>query len=713
MSNAEYTILKDENTELISSDEPMGMFKDGLNNSPDIDELHQHLGEVFTLEANDSEAMINTENESSLVEDENAVSALDELEELFSRSTESTDTEVSLETLEQYSAEEDVSSMSALDELRAYLGDTTQDDAGDIETDSVSTLEYSFGSRRSVLDELQNLLQSCINELKTDANSAIGDTPVFTDVVYPSRDELQNLLETILSQLMLFSESPIAMSTSDSVSVLDELKKFMHETGDEDTDVYSAEASIVSAELDSLFTDDTFNIMNEKEAGEYDASSMSENTGIDDTVSDSIIDELNLLLGDSSSEIFDNSTTSISDGSPVLNELAAYMVELSGDKTSIEETGADSIDTELVGASNTLEELEAMLNEINISGNDEISDNIKVSENNFSYKNETGQSFTDTKEEKVEDNNELYSKVQTVEVVTGKVETDKEAVNTSVENINLLHEQDNNNRIPIAGLLFVTVLAVGVYGIWSLLDTGDGIKNRSEKPQTTFDRVLEERPGTVISAEADSIYDLLAKTETGSYTPVSRYEDEPLNIESTEADIENKVTQKLHEENASEKSEAEPKYLTSLHVEKLQQENRKSLNQLNRRMTEAEKSIARLQVEKTTANQRDITTHVSPMSSKAPEKPVQKVSATEVQGKGDNLWSVHLSSYYGKPPSASELEYLKNAGISYEIKKAVVNEEVWYRVIVDEFSEYEKAKEYSDDIKMSVSRNDIWINKSQ
>jgi len=548
MSNAENYILKDGDAGLFSSDETLAVFNVDQNNSPDIDELHKLLGDAFTSEVNDPETLLNTECVPSSVEDEYEVSALGELEELFSSSTEFVDTKASLETSEQLSTEDDACGVSALDELKAYLGDSAQSDVGNIKETSVPAQEYSFESRRSVLDELQNLLQLCIDELKTDAKSSIGDTPVFNDVEYPSRDELQDLLETILSQLMLLSESSVATISTDSISVLDELKNFMHETGGAD----AAEASIVSTEPDSLFADDIFNIMNENETGEYEVSSISENVGSDDKGSDSIIDELNLLLGNSSSESFGSLPSSISDETPVLGELAAYMSELSDDKISTEEAGTDSTDIELASASNTLEELEAMLNEISIPGNDEISGSIKVSEDDFSYKNETGPSFTNTKEEKVKDYNELYSKAQTVEAVTGKAETDKAetdkaAVNTSAEDVILFHEKDNNNRMPTAGLLFVTVLAAGIYGFWSLLDTGDEISDRSEKSQTTFERVLEEGSGTVISAETDSIYDLLAKTETGSYTPVSSYEDGPLNIESTEVDIENKVTQKLHE----------------------------------------------------------------------------------------------------------------------------------------------------------------------
>ena len=134
-------------------------------------------------------------------------------------------------------------------------------------------------------------------------------------------------------------------------------------------------------------------------------------------------------------------------------------------------------------------------------------------------------------------------------------------------------------------------------------------------------------------------------------------------------------------------------------MKNIQQENRENLNQLNKRMIEAEESIALLQVEnKIIPDQKEFVNLLRTKSSEVPEspelsvkqalieQPVQKAAVPEAQVKNDGLWSVHLSSYYGKPPPAGELEYLESAGISYEIKKAIVDEKVWYRVIVDDFS---------------------------
>lgn len=856
MRNAENYILIDGETGMSSSDEPLAVANGDQNNRPDIDELHQLLGDTCTSEANDPETINSKEYDASLIVDERSVSALEELEdygvsgetgvddtdaslqaddsssgevsnasslmaemeelygdsvgaeidnaetnteteestdedtsenvalteeleELFSSSTESADTDISSQISEQFSVEEDASSISALDELRAFLDDTTQIEAGDIEISSVDTPEHSFASRRSVLDELQNLLQSCtddlkVDELSADANSTIGNMSVFTDVEYPSREELQHLLETTLSQLVLFSDSSSAMTYTDSVSVLDELKNFMHETGAADTDEIS----------DSLFASDGLDEAEENDEDAYDISSISEDVAVKEQAADSIIDELNLLLSDS--ETFDTAlesdslTSDISDESPTSDELAAYMAGLS-DETEID---IDTTDAESVSASNTLEELEAMLNEIGISDNDKTSDSIKAGEDDFSYENVSGQSHTDNEEEKFEDKTALY-KASNVEVVTDKSETAKAAENNPVEEVNLLDEQYSNNRVPVAGLLLTTVLAVGLYAFWSLLDSGAAIDERSEAAQHSAVQMqkseygsgdeylhgwmLEENSGAGITAEADAVYQYepLEEIETYSYEPISSYQDEPLTVETTEQNIDIKVVQAELTGDAQTTVEDIAKETISLEVNNLQQENKENIEQLQRRMADAESSIAKLQEEKT-GKPDDTIEPVPPVLSEQIEKPAQadKAGFTEqtdlaaphvhkvsepvqpalpehlvkpevqqkpelpvkqeiieppgqmvpvirAQGKGGNLWSVQLSSYYGKPPPASELKYLENAGISYEIKKAVVNEKVWYRVIVDEFSEYEKAKQFSDDIRKNAIRKDMWINKSQ
>ena len=762
-------------------------------------------------------------------------SLLEELEELFSGSAESVDTKS--ETSEQAPVEQDTSSLSALDELKAFLGDTAQAEAEDIETSSVSVLEDSFVSRRSILDELQNLLQSCLEELKADTKSTIRDTSVYTDVEYPSRDDLQSLLETTLDQLALFSDGSPTTTYTDSVSVLDEFKNFMHETGASGTDEIS----------DSLFTDDSFDEPDENETDEYTVSSITESLEVKDKDADSILDELNLLLSDSASETFDtplesdDSTSVLSDEStelddPELDELAAYMAELSGrsdieNKTSAEEIDTDLpdrdlADTESASALSTLEELETMLNEIGVSNNTETSDSIKENEDDYSYANETGQSFADNKQEKVEDKSAMYQ-VSAVEAVADKTETARTTENTSVEDVNLLDEQDSNNRVPVVGLLLTAALAVGLYTFWGLLDSGYGVDNRSatariqerQKSSVGYEKskvsewseqsaaqdsaakmqeseygleekylhgsVVEEYSGADVTVETGTAYEYepLEEVETNSYEPISSYEptgsyeDEPLIIETAEPGIDIKAAQVAHIDDDQAIIEGLPEETVSLEINNLLQENKENIEQLQRRMAEAESSIAKLQEEKT-GKPDGIIEPVQPVLSEQIEEPVQadKAGFTEqaglaappvhmvsepvqpalpeplekpelrvkpelpvkqaiieqpeqampvirAQGKGGNLWSVQLSSYYGKPPPASELKYLEKAGISYEIKKAVVNEKVWYRVIVDEFSEYDKAKQFSDDIiknvirkkviKKNVIRKDLWINKSQ
>lgn len=734
MSNGENTVLMDGEREIPSSDETLSVFSGDHSSSTDIDELYNLLGDICISEANDPEVMNNTEHDASSVVDEHSVSALEELELMFSSSKESADTDFSLQNSEQYSAGEDFNSISALDELKAFLSDGTQDEIGDIETSSPSILEFSFENRRSVLDELQNLLQSCLDELKADTKNTIDDMSVFTDAVYPSRDELHDLLEDTLGQLMLLSNSSMSMTSSGSVSVLDELNNFMHETG------------------------------------ECDVSSVNEEDVMESSSSNSIIDELNLLLGNTDSEMLDiplesdDSASGISDESFVQDELATYMAELSDDaaiddKTSIEEIVEDAADTEFDSSISTLEELEVMLNEIGIYDNDETSDSIEASDDVFSYETEVKSLCADNnKEKKVKADNRSHSEVQSNATVPDKIKTKKTVVNASVEDEGLSYEQDSNNRIPITGLLFATVGAVAIYGFWSLLHTSDEINNHSEIPviqqhEPASVGALEKGSNTVISTGEDSIYELLAKTEASDYVPISNYEDESLNTEFNNTDIEDITTQKLYEEDSGEaavdeslnkentenkttlnvqeedrgeKNRDDSKELISLQLKNLQQENRANLNQLNKRMIEAEVSIGLLQAEnKIIHNQKNFVEPQGAELSEVPgrpelsveqgviEQPAQKITVTKVQDENSDLWSVYLSSYYGKPPPASELEYLENAGISYEIKKAIVDEKVWYRVIVDDFSAYAKAMEYSNGIRENVGRDDIWVNRSQ
>ena len=88
-------------------------------------------------------------------------------------------------------------------------------------------------------------------------------------------------------------------------------------------------------------------------------------------------------------------------------------------------------------------------------------------------------------------------------------------------------------------------------------------------------------------------------------------------------------------------------------------------------------------------------------------------TASEIVEQTYDTWSVYLSSYYGSPPPASELEYLDNADIPYEIKKVSVKGATWYRVIVIETTDYKTAKGYAESLKTRLGIKQIWISRNK
>ena len=74
---------------------------------------------------------------------------------------------------------------------------------------------------------------------------------------------------------------------------------------------------------------------------------------------------------------------------------------------------------------------------------------------------------------------------------------------------------------------------------------------------------------------------------------------------------------------------------------------------------------------------------------------------------------MHLFSYYNVPPAESELEFLKDLGIPYEIRQAWVNGQLWYRVQVFKHSEFSVAKKYAVELGDRFGIKGIWISKSK
>ena len=90
-----------------------------------------------------------------------------------------------------------------------------------------------------------------------------------------------------------------------------------------------------------------------------------------------------------------------------------------------------------------------------------------------------------------------------------------------------------------------------------------------------------------------------------------------------------------------------------------------------------------------------------------------KLASGETTDQSYAIWSVYLSSYYGNPPPASELAFLDKAGVPYEIIKTSVNDADWYRVLVNNSTEYEAAKDYAEMLKARLGLKKIWISKKE
>jgi hypothetical protein len=75
------------------------------------------------------------------------------------------------------------------------------------------------------------------------------------------------------------------------------------------------------------------------------------------------------------------------------------------------------------------------------------------------------------------------------------------------------------------------------------------------------------------------------------------------------------------------------------------------------------------------------------------------------------IWSVYLASYYGSPPPARELRFLDKAGVPYEIVKTTVNDADWYRVVVNNATQYQAAKQYAAMLKSRLGLKKLWISK--
>ena len=897
----------DKNSETISNNEEPISNNVSTGDSV-LEELEAMYGSSNGSTSENSETVLNveepiSENEStgdSVLQELEALLSGDSVESVVNSITDEVETS---EAAEYSSNESDNSGISALDELKAFLGETASHEDSKSDDTYVSNDDYSIASRRSILDELQNLLQSCIDELKAATEGGSGVSILSTEVDYPSHYELKNLLETKLSELAKISAASVSTDyVVDGSSVLDELSELLGET-----EINNSEnVSDISVSLDEV--DDYLSSI-----GSGDGASDNDET----VATDSVLDELKELLGESddmetgipvsysvsdyslddvpdetplldpledllsasgeiedSEMLQDSSTASVAETwdtekgeneKSVLEEFAAYMdgsSDLPGIATvaPAEETETESAFDEVDSTSDTLEQLEAMLNESSAYIDEKSSETIPLNEDDSPIEYEAPQLSANNEEGKHEDTSGLKNKIPPAEVKT----------ESRVQNS--LQKTENNNRLPIVGMSLVAVAVIGLIVFWNSPGDQDSQESRLllrqskslTKPvivSTESEPLaqVEVKPtASILVDNADNIDGFSATIETSEYeteplyeseandsyenaqhdlyeVPVQYIVDEPLNNEVIDSRVEIDVLPRQQPEAGYEITENRIIELIVQQIQKVQHTNENSIalleestGLLNERMVEAESSISKLQfalekheqlkpvqpaspvtsaaniehqikqaqheneenisllsdrliaaessisklqsaLEKAkqlkpvlpaspvtlTINTEDQLKQVQDKNDKnfgllnervieaessisklqhAVEKheqlePIQSVSSIAAKMKADHsskqvtgnlkdqtyytIWSVHLMSFYGKPPPASELGFLDIAGVPYKIKKTIVKGGIWYRVLVNNSSEYSAAREYAEMLKKRLGIKKIWISKSE
>ncbi|MCK4709170.1 MAG: hypothetical protein KAU21_11185, partial [Gammaproteobacteria bacterium] len=152
---------------------------------------------------------------------------------------------------------------------------------------------------------------------------------------------------------------------------------------------------------------------------------------------------------------------------------------------------------------------------------------------------------------------------------------------------------------------------------------------------------------------------------------------------------------------------------TENQITRVQEKNEKSFGLLNERVIDTESSISKLQLAVEKYKQLGPVQSVSSIASKMNTAYSSKLAAGELTDQTYTIWSVHLLSFYGKPPPVGELDFLDDAGVPYKIKRTIVKGGVWYRVLVNNSSEYSLAKEYAEMLKARLGIKEIWLSKKQ
>ena len=295
-----------------------------------MDELEKLYGGSDGVSV-DEQLSTSTEGESAVKN----VSVMDELEAMYGSATTPEMDDEPVDPIE--------GNTSSLDELEALLGDSFESSTEEVPLESTPDTsneefeandadisfgdEYSFENRKPVLEELQNLLQSSVEELKERADSHIGKTILALDMEYPTRNELITLLEEKLNLLNNISDTSGSDSFDGSTSVLEEFNALMSEEGgskntSDSIDTLPNDATSLSDEVDEYVS--------------YINSKYKEFSSDEDVAESVIPDEFDDLLLDVDNTVDADSSVE----ADVLNQLEDMMAEI--ETPEIEDVNKDS-----------------------------------------------------------------------------------------------------------------------------------------------------------------------------------------------------------------------------------------------------------------------------------------------------------------------------------------------------------------------------------
>ncbi len=601
MSIAKETIPEDKNKNLLS-DDPSDSSNDDQDQKPDHDDFSSSLTD---------ETEVSIQAELSLAKEVNDDTTLEELEAMYGSSSDAISNNVSTDD-------------PVLDELEALLSDDSVDSVVNSITDEI---EISEAAEQSSNDSDVSGL-STFDELK----DFLGEMTLYED-----------------------SESEDSASTdhaADGVSVFDELSDILGEAKINNSDSVS-DASVLPDEVDEYLS--SIELENETSSN-------------DETVAiDSVLDDLNELLG--KSDDVDTELPAAGTEKSVLVEFAAYMDGLSdlpgvataapAEEAPAGETETESVIDEVDSTSDTLEQLEAMLNESSAYTDDEPGETIQLNEDDSLIEQEIPQRSVNNEEEKHKVTSIVKNRTHPADVKTeGLVQ-------------NSLHETENNNRRPIVGMSLFVLAVIGFVVFWSLSADQDSQENRLQLSQGSS-------PGkpVVVSTEAES----LAQTE--------------------QHEVSNEIAGNKFNE------------LPVQQIKPVPDRNEESLGLLNDPVIDTESSITNLPLAVEKQEQPGPVQSASPIASEKNTTQLSKQPASDLKDKTNNSWSVHLFAYSKASPPVSEFKFLDNANIPYEINKTTIKGKVWYRVFVNTNSGRSAAEKYAEMLKQKFAIKGIWLSKN-